>query len=350
VKLSPLVAAARRAGLRLPWVDTGQHWDAALSRDLVRPLSLPRPLARLEAGEGSPSVQTARIVERLAPLLERRRPSVLVVLGDVTSTLAAAIAGVQAGVPVAHVEAGLRSFDRTMPEERNRVIVDHASDRLYATEPSAVRNLLREGFSRDRVLLAGNVMVDALRSSLPRALARAPREGGFVLATLHRAGNVDSRERLSGWARALAGVAAHLPVVFPVHPRTRERLARFGLSRRLERAGVSLREPMGRFAFLGHLAVAAAVATDSGGVQEEAAVLGVPCLVLRSSTEQPLTVTHGTSTLVGEDPRALLPALREAVSRPRRPRAVGRLWDGRAAERIVSDLARRFPPAVRITK
>jgi UDP-N-acetylglucosamine 2-epimerase (non-hydrolysing) len=350
VKLAPLVAAARDAGIALPWVHTGQHRDPEMAGDLVAALGLPAPVGNLGAAEGPPARQAAAVVSGLAAVLERRRPSALVVVGDVTSTLAAAVAGVLAGVPVAHVEAGLRSFDRAMPEERNRALVDHASDVLYASEPAAVGNLRREGVSRDRVVLVGNVMADALRASMPAAGARAPREGGFVLATLHRAANVDDRARLSAWVDALVAVARERPVAFPVHPRTRARLARFRLAGRLARGGVEVRPPLGRLDFLGHLAVAGAVATDSGGVSLEASILGVPCLVLRATTEQPLTLSRGTCALVGEDPRALPRALARALVRRPRARPLPAVWDGRAAARIVSDLARRHPPgASRIT-
>ena len=341
VKVAPLVAAARAAGTTLPWVHTGQHFDEALSGTFLRDLSLPSPVAHLRVGAGSPSLQTARILERLEPVLRRRRPRVLVVVGDVTSTLAAALSASQVGVPVAHVEAGLRSFDWTMPEERNRVLVDRLSARLYATEESAVGNLAREGVPRGAVRLVGNVMIDALRRVEARLADRAPDDArGAVLVTLHRPSNVDDPARLRAWAVALARVARLAPVHFPVHPRTRARLARGGLLGRLARRGVVLLPPLPYLDFVARLSVAGVVATDSGGVQEEAAYLGVPCLTLRTTTERPITLEDGANRLLGDDPAALAPAVARALRRPRGRRTRRGLWDGRAAERIVADLVR----------
>ncbi len=344
MKVAPLVAAAERAGLRLPWVHTGQPGADVPDRTFRRERGAPPPAASLRVGEGTVSEQTARILERLEPVLRARRPAVVVVVGDVTSTLAAALAASQRGIPVAHVEAGLRSFDWTMPEERNRVLVDRlcASDgRLYVTERSGVENLRREGVPPSRVRLVGNPMIDALRRALPAIRERAARVGpGRAVATLHRPANVDDRARLVGWCRALAGAARLLPVDFPVHPRTRARLRAFGLEARLARAGVALLPPAPYLEFLGRVAAARVVLTDSGGVQEEASFLGVPCLTLRATTERPETVERGTNRLVGEDPRRLRAALADVLSvPPRKPRA-SRLSDGKASERIVADLLR----------
>lgn len=354
VKVAPLVRAARAAGIALPWVHTGQHFDARLSGEILGDLGLPPPVAHLDIGAGTSTRQTARILERLEPVLETRRPDVLVVVGDVTSTLAATIAAGQRDVPVAHVEAGLRSFDETMPEERNRVLVDRWSRRLYVTEPSGVRNLRREGIAPDRIRLVGNPMVDALREALPEVRRRLSAAGTVsptgVLVTLHRPSNVDDLARLRRWCRALATVATRVPVTFPVHPRTRGRLEQARLWRSLVRAGVRLTEPLGYLDFLAALSAAEAVLTDSGGVQEEASVLGVPCLTLRTTTERPMTVTHGTNRLVGDRPevlpREVARVRREAGDhggaasgrRGRLPARLAWLWDGAAARRIVEDL------------
>ncbi|HVG94509.1 MAG TPA: UDP-N-acetylglucosamine 2-epimerase (non-hydrolyzing) [Planctomycetota bacterium] len=342
VKLAPLVRAARRARHALPWVHTGQHWDEALSDSVRRDVGLPAPCENLEVGPGDPAAQTARILERLAPVLVRRRPSVVVVVGDVTSTVAAAVAAAHAGVPVAHVESGLRSFDPRMVEERNRILVDRLSDRLYVTEPVGAVNLRREGVPRHRVRLVGSPLADALAAARPALARRSGPPRGEALATLHRAENVDDRRRLTAWCRALADLARRVPVRFPVHPRTRDRLDAWHLRARLEEAGVTLDEPLAYLDFLAALAGARLVLTDSGGVPEEASILGIPCLTLRGRTEKPWTLSHGTNRLAGEDPRRLAAAVRSILERPPRPRAGGLVWDGHASERIVADLARHY--------
>lgn len=344
VKVAPLVAAAKAAGLALPWVHTGQHWDEALSDDVLADLGLGAPIAALAIGPGTASEQTARILDRLPAVLAAERPDVLLVVGDVTSTLAATLAAVHAGVAVAHVEAGLRSFDTTMPEERNRVLVDHASARLYVTEPSGVRNLAREGIDRRRVRLVGNPMIDALRRALPEIDRRAATPSGEAVVTLHRPSNVDDPRKLAAWCKALARLAAHLPVRFAVHPRTRARLEAGALGDRLERAGVVVTEPLAYVDFLARVRAARIVLTDSGGIQEEAAFLGVPCLTLRTTTERPLTVERGTNRLIGDDPTRLERAVGAMLRRPPHPRPPRTLWDGHASARIVADL-RRFDGA-----
>ncbi len=341
VKLGPLVAAARRAGASLPWVHTGQHWDVALSAEIVSDVGLPPPVAHLGVGEGTASVQTARILSRLPGILARRRPDVVVVLGDVTSTLAAALAAVQSAIPVAHVEAGLRSFDESMPEERNRILVDHVSARLYVTEPSGVDNLAREGVPAGRLKLVGNTMLDSLlraRGAMKR-IARVSERAGAVV-TLHRPSNVDEPRRLRAWAAALALVARLLPVTFPVHPRTRARLAALGLDRRLISGGVRVTRAARYREFVRDLATARVVLTDSGGIQEEAVFLGTPCLTLRTTTERPQTLLGGRNRLVGDDPARLVTEVERTLARPLPRPLSGRLVDGHAADRIVADLLR----------
>ncbi len=343
MKIAPLCAAARRLGVTLPWIHTGQHYDEALSDVFFEDLGLDRPCEHLKIGDGTPAEQTARILDRLPPLLSSRRVQTLVVVGDVTSTLAAALAAATSGVDVVHVEAGLRSFDESMPEERNRVLTDRLSSRLYVTEPSGVENLVREGFDRRRVRLVGNPMIDALRSALPAIDRRAEalaREPGAVV-TLHRPSNVDDRGRLTRWCRAFADVARRVPVRFPVHPRTRARLERFRLIGALEASGVEVLAPLGYVDFLALVRRARVVLTDSGGLQEETSFLGVPCLTLRTTTERPLTLTHGTNRLLGDDPERVRAAVARATSKRSAPPRPRRLWDGRASDRIMTDLLRR---------
>lgn len=336
VKLGPLVRAARAAGRRLAWVDTGQHRAAAMSAAMARDLALPAPVARLprvRAGAGR--------VGRMATVLERvlapRRPALVVALGDVDSTVAAALAAWRLDLPLAHVEAGLRSGERDLPEERNRRLVDALSDRLYVPEPGARVHLAGEGVPARSVRSPGNVMADALRWARPeirarqeRARARLPE--GYVVVTLHRQANVDDPRRLAGWMRALGTVARERPVVFPVHPRTRRRLGR-----RPPPAGLRLTAPRPWLDFLALVAGAAAVVTDSGGLQVEAALLGVPCVTARERTEHTLTLRCGGNRLAGADPRRLPRILARALAAGPPGGALPRAWGGRAAERIVAD-------------
>jgi len=342
VKAAPVMRALRgRAEQTL--VHTGQHYDAAMSTVLFDDLGLPRPDVDLRVGSGAASVQTGRILLRLDPLFPRYRPDVCVVYGDVTSTLAAALAAAQHGVPVAHVEAGLRSNDRTMPEERNRILTDHVADWLFTPSRDANDNLAREGVASGRVHLVGNVMIDSLSRLLPRTDTDAvlrrlavPPDARFVLVTLHRPSTVDEGAVLPKVLGALEEVSRRWPVVFPVHPRTRARLDAV----RAAAAGLRLTEPLGYLDFLSLEKGAAVVVTDSGGVQEETTWLGVPCLTVRDATERPVTVTAGTNTVVGRDAGRLRGAI-EAVLAGGGRRGGGRprLWDGRAAERIARVLA-----------
>ena len=320
-------------------VHTGQHHDVEMSRVFFEELDLRPPDVDLEVGDGSPTVQTGRIILRLDSVLGRRRPDVCVVYGDVTSTLAAALAAAQHGVRVAHVEAGLRCGDRTMPEERNRILTDHLADWLFTPSADADDNLAREGVPADLVFRVGNVMIDTLVRMLPRtdtgdALRRlgAPPDAPYALATLHRPATVDREDRLDGILGVLADLSRRMPVVFPVHPRTR---ARLDVDRWRRFPGLHLTGPLSYGDFLSLEKNAAGVVTDSGGVQEETTYLGVPCLTVRDDTERPVTVTTGTNTVVGRDPDRLRDAL-ESVLAQGRQRTDRRpdLWDGRTAERI----------------
>ena len=337
VKAAPVMRALRgRAEQML--VHTGQHYDAAMSRALFGDLGLPRPDLDLQVGSGTASMQTGRILLRLDSLFPCYQPEACVVYGDVTSTLAAALSAVQHGVPVAHVEAGLRSYDRTMPEERNRILTDHVANWLFTPSQDANDNLAREGVDSGRVHLVGNVMIDSLSRLLPRtdtaaALRRlaVPADARYVLVTLHRPSTVDDGAMLQSVLGVLTEMSSRWPVVFPVHPRTRARLEAVGGTA----AGLRLTEPLGYLDFLSLEKGAGVVVTDSGGVQEETTWLGVPCLTVREATERPVTVTVGTNTVVGRDAGRLREAIESVLAGGGAP-AGGRphLWDGRAAERI----------------
>lgn len=355
VKLAPLARAARAAGRALPWVHTGQHLDAALARDLARDVGVEPPVQTLAHVPPAPG-RARSMALALGPVLAALRPSLVVVVGDVDSTLAGALAARRLGLPLAHVEAGLRSWDRSMPEERNRVRVDALSDLLHVSEPAAARLLRREGVATARIHRAGNVVADQLAWARPRLRwpqapwARGLTPGAYGLVTLHRPSNVDDPERLARWLNALAQVARDLPLVFPVHPRTRARLGAAG-ARRMVAAGVRLAPALLHLPFLALVQQARLVLTDSGGVPLEASLLGVPCLTLRPRYEQGLTQSHGTNRLVGGDPRRLPAAVLSALARSpqSRPRGAVPAWDGHAAERIVvrwqAGVRRAAPPA-----
>jgi UDP-N-acetylglucosamine 2-epimerase (non-hydrolysing)/UDP-GlcNAc3NAcA epimerase len=313
-------------------VHTGQHHDDELSTIFVRELGVPRPEVELGIHGGTNTEQTARMLAALGPLIAERRPDRVLVYGDTNSTLAGALAAAQAGIPVAHVEAGMRSFDRTMPEELNRVLTDHASDLLLCPSQTAVDNLRREGVAGE-VVMVGDVMVDIAHLFQPRALEEAPAfEPPYVLATAHRAGNVDDPERLQALVELL--IAVPEDVILPLHPRTRARLEAAGLLGRLA-AGVELLAPQGYLDFTSLLVHARAVLTDSGGVQKEAYLAGVPCVTLRDTTEWIETVGAGWNVLAGLDRDAALAALQRTPP-DQRPELYG---DGRAGERVVSSLS-----------
>lgn len=338
MKIAPLMKAFEgHPQVEQRLVHTGQHYDDQMSRVFFEELGLPRPDINLEIGSASHAVQTARIMMALEPLIPAEQPDLVLVVGDVNSTLAAALVCAKLHVPVAHVEAGLRSFDRTMPEEVNRVLTDRLSELLFVTERSAIENLRREGIPEERVHFVGNVMIDTLMSHLHRARELRVREAlglgdPYVLVTLHRPSNVDDAERFGEIATALAALARQAQVVFPVHPRTLARLREFGLERGLSE--VRLIEPLGYLDFLGLMDSAALVLTDSGGIQEETTVLGVPCLTVRESTERPVTVEQGTNRLVTILAKAIIAAALEALEVSRGEHRLPELWDGKAAERI----------------
>jgi UDP-N-acetylglucosamine 2-epimerase (non-hydrolysing) len=336
MKAAPVLSAFTRRGWEQLLVHTGQHYDELMSDLLFRQLELPAPDVNLGVGSGSHAQQTGAVMTAVEKLLLERRPGVVIVYGDVNSTMAAALAAAKLHVPVAHVEAGLRSFDRSMPEEINRLVTDQIADYLFTPSEDGDANLLREGVAREKIFRVGNVMIDTLIRCLPiadpssvLAKLRLRADEPFVLVTLHRPANVDAPEPLAKLMAVLGEIAMRIPVVFPMHPRTRARAGHV-----TRPPGLHLIDPVGYLEFLGLQKYARLVITDSGGVQEETTYLGVPCLTVRPNTERPITVTSGTNTLVGTDPTKLLEAARDHLSAKARQARIPPLWDGRAAERI----------------
>jgi len=337
-KVAPVMRALERRGVPQRLVHTGQHYDTGLSDVFFAQLGIPAPDVNLGVGSGSHATQTAAVMTRLEPELLADRPDVLVVYGDVNSTAAAAMVAAKEQVPLAHVEAGLRSFDPSMPEEVNRLVTDRLSDLLLATSADAVAHLGAEGVPASRIHLVGNPMIDTLLAHLPTTEERAPVPGlpdEYGVLTLHRPSNVDDPERLREVVAALRALADELPIVVPVHPRGRARLTEAGL---LDHPGVLATEPLGYVEFLALVRHSRLAVTDSGGLQEETTVLGVPCLTLRPNTERPVTITHGTNRLA--TPADLLAMAQEDLAAPRdAEHPVPPLWDGHAGERIADVLA-----------
>lgn len=353
MKMAPILRALAAHNPPLPMllVHTGQHYDKDMSDRLFEDLHLPRPDVNLEVGSGTHAVQTSEVMRRFEPLLDANNPSCVLVVGDVNSTLACALVAVKKGIPVVHVEAGLRSYDRAMPEEINRILTDQISDRLYTTERTAEENLRLEGIPAARVFFAGNVMIDSV--VFGRTNARHPHDTllacgadpsvldhpqGYGVVTLHRPSNVDDRDALQALLGVLTEVARDLPLVFALHPRTRANIERFDLMSLFAPGRTALLPPQGYLEMLGLMAGAAVVLTDSGGLQEETTALGVPCLTLRENTERPITIDQGTNTLVGRDRAAILQGVQDILAGRGKRGRVPDYWDGFAAERIVSDL------------
>jgi UDP-N-acetylglucosamine 2-epimerase (non-hydrolysing) len=337
-KLAPVHRAARAAGVDQLVVHTGQHYDDAMSGAFFRELGIPAPEVDLEVGSASHAVQTARIMERIEPVLQRERPDWVVVYGDVNSTMAAAIVASKLLLPVAHVEAGLRSGDRAMPEEINRLVTDRLASLLLTPSRDADATLRAEGEPDDEIVFVGNVMVDSLFHALAAAEASGFRErigvdGEAVIVTMHRPSNVDEPRRLRAIAGALRAIAEERPVIFPAHPRTKQRLADAGI----DLGAVRLLEPVAYTEMLDLVRCAHVVVTDSGGLQEETTALGVPCLTVRENTERPITITEGTNRLT-PDP-ATLPDLVRSARRPATPRRPEG-WDGQAGVRVVEALTK----------
>jgi UDP-N-acetylglucosamine 2-epimerase (non-hydrolysing) len=358
MKIAPIVWAIRRFNRRSAppiqslLIHTGQHYDPQLFDVFFRELDLPVPDYCLDVGSGSHTQQTARVMERIEPILQKERPDLVVVVGDVNSTVAAALTAAKLQIPLAHVEAGLRSFDRTMPEEINRMVTDALSDYLFVTEESGKKNLLREGIDAKKVFFVGNVMIDSLQQS--RHLWECStaheklglRRGEYGVVTLHRPSNVDEGATLQALMKALAEVAQRLPIIFPVHPRTRKRLESLngslpGLRFDCERVtgrGLYCLDPLGYLDFMSLVSGARIVLTDSGGIQEETTFLNIPCLTLRNNTERPVTVAQGTNRVIGTSPATIVKEAGRILKCPPPTVAAPPLWDGQAAERIVAVL------------
>lgn len=341
MKAAPVYRAIARSGHEQTLVHTGQHYDALMSDVFFEALEIPAPDASLNVGSGSHAQQTSAIMSRFEPVLLTHRPDIVLVYGDVNSTVAAALVCSKLGVRIAHVEAGLRSFDRTMPEEINRLLTDQLADMLFTPSPDGDENLVREGIAKEKIFLVGNVMIDTLIRFLPKAEQLFPglkaklSLAGYGLVTLHRPSNVDDAATFLPMLKVLGELSLQLPLVFPVHPRTSQRWAAD-----LKQAGPGLRviEPMGYLEFLALQKHARVVITDSGGIQEETTYLGTPCLTLRENTERPITITHGTNQLIGHDWEKLREGVRAALDVDRAHKPPPPLWDGKAAERIATIL------------
>lgn len=334
MKMAPVIAELSRRKIRPVLVHTGQHYDYSMSEIFIKELEMPEPDYNLECGPGSHAEQTAKILTGFESICVRIAPKLVIVGGDVNSTLACALAAAKLNIPVAHIESGLRSFDFKMPEEINRILTDHLAELLFTTEPSADENLLREGISGNKILQAGDTMVDTLFRLLPQALAHAPwsdyglTENAYILATIHRPSNVDDETNLKQVFLALDELGMNMPVVFPAHPRTQLRIRKLSL----ESSRITIVNPMGYLDFLGLMARARVVITDSGGVQEETTALGIPCVTVRRNTERPITISHGTNSLSDPSKEQIIQAVVRSFDKKK---AAGELWDGKAAFRIV---------------
>jgi UDP-N-acetylglucosamine 2-epimerase (non-hydrolysing) len=346
MKIAPLIREMHRhSSITTTLIHTGQHYDASMSDRFFQDLELPTPDISLEVGSGSHASQTGEVMKRLEPVLRDLRPHLVVVVGDVNSTLAAALTAVKLGISVAHVEAGLRSFDRSMPEEINRLLTDAISEYLFVTEESGLDNLLREGVDVRKMHLVGNVMIDSLeqcrtvwqRAAVLEELELTRRNYGVV--TLHRPSNVDDPTTLRSLMKVLAEIGGQIPLVFPVHPRTRKQLEAIDIATQSHGAGgIRFCAPLGYLDFVALVAQARMVLTDSGGLQEETTALGVPCLTLREETERPITVTHGTNRVVGTSPDRILGEAFQVLAEPMPTVTRPALWDGKTAQRIVAIL------------
>jgi UDP-N-acetylglucosamine 2-epimerase (non-hydrolysing) len=354
VKIAPIMRAlGAYPRLEARLIHTGQHYDVAMNAVFFEELSIPEPDINLEVGSASNTEQTARVMLALEPVFRAEPPNLVLVVGDVNSTLAAALVAAQLNIRAAHVEAGLRSLDRTMPEETNRIVTDRLCELLFATERSGVDNLRREGVDSARVTLVGNVMIDTLHASLERAIpaettfaelgaspefVNAARRDGFGFVTLHRPSNVDEPAKLAGLVGALAHVSEALPLVFPLHPRTSAALTAAGLDQR-PYGRLLTSAPLSYLRALGLMRSARLAITDSGGVQEETTALGIPCLTLRENTERPTTVEEGTNTVIGTSPAALIGAVEDVLKGGGKRGRIPALWDGKAARRIAERIA-----------
>ncbi len=354
MKMAPILRAFANHSPAIPTllVHTGQHYDREMSDKLFDDLRLPRPDINLEVGSASHAVQTAEVMKRFEPVVDQCAPSCVLVVGDVNSTLACTLVAVKKGIPVVHVEAGLRSYDRSMPEEINRVLTDQIADLLYTTERSATGNLVKEGIAAERIRFVGNVMIDSLLAN--RSFATPAKDtlrvanidpeiilgpNGYGVVTLHRPSNVDDPDTLASLLQVLSEIADRLPLVFALHPRTKNNIERFQLSHLINARCMLMLPPQGYLEMLGLMSGSRIVLTDSGGLQEETTALGIPCLTLRENTERPITVEQGSNTMVGRETAAIRHHAAEILAGHGKNGRVPELWDGQAAGRIAADLA-----------
>ena len=354
MKMAPILRAFAANVPAIPTLllHTGQHYDRDMSDKLFEDLRLPQPDINLEVGSGTHAVQTAEVMRRFEPVIDQHNPSCVLVVGDVNSTLACTLVAVKKGIPVVHVEAGLRSYDRTMPEEINRILTDQIADLLYTTERSAADNLMREGIAAERIRFVGNVMIDSLLGNLD--VARNPgetleangvapaviqSERGYGVVTMHRPANVDDPLILRSLLTVLREISDSLPLIFALHPRTKSNIERFDLENLIDRDRMIILPPQGYLEMLGLMAKAKIVLTDSGGLQEETTALGIPCLTMRDNTERPITVEQGTNTMVGRDVGSIRTHASEILAGHGKSGRTPEFWDGHAAERIAADLA-----------
>lgn len=350
MKIAPIMAAIQQAPEHLQGylVHTGQHYDAAMNHTFFEQLGIPEPDVNLEVGSATHAVQTAEIMKRFEPVIDDQRPAAVLVVGDVNSTIACALVAAKKRIPVVHLESGLRSYDRNMPEEINRVLTDQISDLLLTTEEDARANLLREGLEDSRIFFIGNVMIDTLFANLSKAVhwqdvlrlhgksIKNISAKQYVVLTLHRPSNVDDKDTLQQLLRTIVKISKQIPVIFAAHPRTISRIEEFGLRDLLAGENLSLLPPLGYLEMLGLVSNSRLVMTDSGGLQEETTALGIPCLTLRENTERPITITQGTNTIVGSDSERIYQAFTEIMQTGGKAGHVPELWDGKAALRAVN--------------
>ena len=356
MKIAPIMMALNelKPYLQVTLVHTGQHYDVAMNEQYFKALGIPTPDINLEVGSGSHAVQTAEVMCRFEAAIEGKHTTAILVVGDVNSTIACALVATKKGIPVIHVEAGLRSFDRAMPEEINRVLTDQISDMLFTTEPSGKDNLLREGIAEKRIHFVGNVMIDTLRHNLARAIPTSQiatdagrpdfssGEKQYAVVTMHRPGNVDDEAILGSLLNTILTVSVQLPVILPLHPRTKAMIEKFGFGKLLDTSNILLLPPMGYLEMLGLMKDAKVVLTDSGGIQEETTALGVPCITLRNNTERPITVEEGTNTIAGQDRDTILGIFNDVMQGGGKGGRIPQFWDGRASNRIADLIASEF--------